>query len=582
VDNAFGGSVILVPTNGKSLTGTVTIVKDSGATAVVTLGSKLDSSYSDQRLQAIMSNSAGRSNQAYISGLIKLGVDTCGGCVNARDSACSAANTATWTELCWAIAKDRCTPPCGCEYGAWSAWTVCDRQCGGGVQSRTRPSANRFCTVQQETQKRVCNTFSCLLNAGTCAATTVSSSTGTSSQTSLVSGISGSGTLAVTANSNNLNVISAVSAGYQSPSSTATINYNVAANAPTGTYYITVTARDGNSYSNTTTCAVTVQSATFLSLQTSSCQYVWSQYSACDASCKQYRTERLQSGPSSCPLTRGSESSTCPNCAADSCATIRCGLRSKTRDGCSCDSQCNQRGDCCSDITTHCKPYSCQGNCNARASSNKDSCWCDSTCDKFNDCCTDYYQACGVTTSSCTVIGCGFVSQHGTCACDSECKARGDCCADYSLTCTATVRDIYSLNQKQPATGSSNGCSDQSDITAACPQFKSSCKVNEEYYDWMQSNCAKTCCESDLATVAPPAGPPAQPAWFGGSSFGGQFGTQTATQDMLFGTAPAVDKTLSCQGKCGGEVVGPSGSCWCDIVCTSDDCCSDKPLYCAD
>merc|ERR1719235_274711 len=66
----------------------------------------------------------------------------------------------SWSKKCNEI---KC--PVDCKVGSWSGWSKCTKECGGGVQGRTRhlerkpKNGGRACDTMQESQP--CATFSC-------------------------------------------------------------------------------------------------------------------------------------------------------------------------------------------------------------------------------------------------------------------------------------------------------------------------------------------------------------------------------------------------------------------------------------
>jgi hypothetical protein len=63
-----------------------------------------------------------------------------------------------------------CTTPVNCVVGMWTAWSACDKTCGGGQQRRTRPvttpasGGGTQCPDTEET--RPCNTQACVSPGG--------------------------------------------------------------------------------------------------------------------------------------------------------------------------------------------------------------------------------------------------------------------------------------------------------------------------------------------------------------------------------------------------------------------------------
>jgi uncharacterized protein YkwD len=72
---------------------------------------------------------------------------------------------------------------------------------------------------------------------------------------------------------------------------------------------------------------------------------------------------------------------------------------------------------------------SCQGACGGQSA---DGCWCDEECVDSGDCCADREQVCAAAGCQ---GSCGFQSPAG-CWCDEGCVANGDCCADKEQVCT--------------------------------------------------------------------------------------------------------------------------------------------------
>jgi hypothetical protein len=139
---------------------------------------------------------------------------------------------------------------------------------------------------------------------------------------------------------------------------------------------------------------------------------------------------------------------------ASSCSG-QCG---KKLGNCWCDTACNKTNDCCPDQAQFCGPApltlaSCAGAnlCELMHSCSlfilivgacglvSDGCYCDSDCAQNGDCCSDYQLQCASPQKpqgSCakTCVGRG---KNGTssCYCDASCLALGDCCQDRTLYC---------------------------------------------------------------------------------------------------------------------------------------------------
>jgi cytochrome c551/c552 len=126
-----------------------------------------------------------------------------------------------------------------------------------------------------------------------------------------------------------------------------------------------------------------------------------------------------------------------PKEPTDSCVG-NCGGQSP--DGCWCDGQCVDFGDCCDDACDECgqcepTPGSCVGSCGGQS---PDGCWCDGKCVDFGDCCDDACDECGHcdggTPAPSCAGSCGGQSPDG-CWCDEKCAGFGDCCDDVCKEC---------------------------------------------------------------------------------------------------------------------------------------------------
>lgn len=101
-------------------------------------------------------------------------------------------------------------------------------------------------------------------------------------------------------------------------------------------------------------------------------------------------------------------------------------------DGCWCDDNCAEYGDCCGDKTDVC---TMDGSCNLRCGEKSGSCWCDENCATYGDCCEDYVAECVEPPPAPTCEGfCGEQAEAG-CWCDDQCAEYGDCCEDKVPVC---------------------------------------------------------------------------------------------------------------------------------------------------
>ncbi|KAK2921749.1 CUB and zona pellucida-like domain-containing protein 1 [Channa argus] len=132
---------------------------------------------------------------------------------------------------------------------------------------------------------------------------------------------------------------------------------------------------------------------------------------------------------------------------------------------CSCESSCQNRGNCCHDYHNYCQgttaspelyitnSRSCRYNCGWDLGG----CSCESSCQYRGNCCRDYYSYCpsttmaGYTTTTTADWGscrynCGL--NMGSCSCDYSCQYRGNCCQDYYYYCewTTTTPETYTTN----------------------------------------------------------------------------------------------------------------------------------------
>jgi agmatine/peptidylarginine deiminase len=122
----------------------------------------------------------------------------------------------------------------------------------------------------------------------------------------------------------------------------------------------------------------------------------------------------------------------CVATAGGSCVG-KCGVQSGPN-GCWCDNQCAQYGDCCADYQQVCVVGTCEGNCGGKSDG---ACYCDAQCTQSNDCCTDYQAECVCQPQcggkQCGSNGCG--GSCGTCAAGSTCNASGQCVAACTPQC---------------------------------------------------------------------------------------------------------------------------------------------------
>ncbi|MEM7154965.1 MAG: hypothetical protein AAF799_19110 [Myxococcota bacterium] len=195
-----------------------------------------------------------------------------------------------------------------------------------------------------------------------------------------------------------------------------------------------------------------------------------------------------------------------------------CGGQSDHADGCWCDDQCEQYGDCCFDKPTSCDGVvtclsdvacgegqtcntdvcipacppgvtcilgcfgacedagadSCADNCGEQAAGG---CWCDDLCEQYGDCCDDIETACAEPDPNSCEGHCDEQADGG-CWCDDQCEQYGDCCDDVGEfcapepeppTCDEIVADILAERAAissctadaecgQALTGTSCGC----------------------------------------------------------------------------------------------------------------------------
>jgi len=130
-----------------------------------------------------------------------------------------------------------------------------------------------------------------------------------------------------------------------------------------------------------------------------------------------------------------------PSYNGGTCATPGvCGFKSSKVDsngqGCWCDRECLQNGDCCPDYALYCGQsqgggeQSCVGRCGGQAVG----CFCDGTCLANNDCCLDYSICLVGDQGGGSCVGkCG--KRAGACWCDAGCEQSGDCCPNYHSRC---------------------------------------------------------------------------------------------------------------------------------------------------
>ncbi len=212
-----------------------------------------------------------------------------------------------------------------------------------------------------------------------------------------------------------------------------------------------------------------------------------------------------------------------------------CGAQSP--EGCWCDEQCAELGNCCDDVCTTCgfcdtetgggeiDPESCEGVCGSQAAGG---CWCDAGCVTAGDCCADACaecDSCGAEELSC-VGKCGDFNVEWPCQCDDACLANNDCCEDACTECGETTPDVCAPDVP-PVTSCEGICGEAETNGCACSE---ACVA------------AGNCCD-DYEELCVDAGDP-----------------------------------NSCVGSCDGPA---PGDCYCDLACLNfDDCCADACSEC--
>eukprot|EP00929_Paragymnodinium_shiwhaense_P030605 TRINITY_DN1730_c1_g1_i1.p1 TRINITY_DN1730_c1_g1~~TRINITY_DN1730_c1_g1_i1.p1 ORF type:complete len:1159 (+),score=189.09 TRINITY_DN1730_c1_g1_i1:97-3573(+) len=197
-----------------------------------------------------------------------------------------------------------------------------------------------------------------------------------------------------------------------------------------------------------------------------------------------------------------------------SCSHYGCGNKESWQ-GCMCDANCWQKGNCCADFAKTCTELTrCEvWGCNSRHDRRKP-CQCHGDCDRQGNCCADYAEKCNPT---CKNYGCGSKQERWkACQCDGACWQRGDCCSDVSTVCPELARcEVWGCNtnydRRKPCQ-----CTDHCERDGdCCEDYKEKCNPTCKNYGcnttqqaWQACQCDKDCwkrgdCCSDYGKECP-------------------------------------------------------------------------------
>lgn len=218
------------------------------------------------------------------------------------------------------------------------------------------------------------------------------------------------------------------------------------------------------------------------------------------------------------------------------CETTGCDRMIQGVDGepiCSCDYQCKDYDDCCSDFDTFCQGKLCgtyymdgEDVCGDNGYFNEEqTCFCEPLCVEYGDCCSDYFRLCDVSSTCAKVLEEDFNGPIGQwdkcdktfadCGCDIMCPYYGDCCGDYETTCAynSPLPDISTfidfgevdISNVVISTGNRNAPPETCDCVAAGLGAEDCCDSQVGYLG-RRCSCASDCqewadCCDDYARV---------------------------------------------------------------------------------